>query len=82
MRRIHLFTLVALGILLMTAANAQHVPQTTYRPSAESPEWVQLMYSGEASHEAVRSAYESYYTDHAFVKSCDTQFYNRWMRNA
>ena len=82
MRRIHLFTLVALGILLMTAANAQHVPQTTYRPSAESPEWVQLMYSGEASHEAVRSAYESYYTDHAFVKSRDTQFYKRWMRNA
>ena len=40
------------------------------------------MYSGEASHEAVRSAYESYYADHTFVKNRDTQFYKRWMRNA
>ena len=82
MRRIQLFTLAALGILLSTAANAQHVPQTAYRPSTEAPAWVQLMYSGEASHEAVRSAYEAYYADHTFVKNRDTQFYKRWMRNA
>ncbi|MGB1944890.1 MAG: hypothetical protein ACPHM0_04305 [Flavobacteriales bacterium] len=81
MRRIQL-CMFALGILLITAANAQHVPQTAYRPSAEAPAWVQLMYSGEASHEAVRSAYEAYYADHAFVKNRDTQFYKRWMRNA
>ena len=81
MRRIQLCTF-ALGILLMTAANAQHVPQTAYRPSAEAPAWVQLMYSGEASHEAVRAAYEAYYVDHTFVKNRDTQFYKRWMRNA
>lgn len=74
--------LAALGILLMTAANAQHVPQTAYRPSAEAPEWVQLMYSESPDPATVRAAYESYYATHDFVKNRDTQFYKRWMRNA
>lgn len=81
MRRTQLCTF-ALGILFMTAANAQHVPQTAYRPSVESPEWVQLMYSGSADPGTVRAAYEAYYSAHDFVKNRDTQYYKRWMRNA
>ena len=81
MRRIELCTF-ALGILIMTVANGQHVPQTAYRPSVESPEWVLLMYSESADPGTVRAAYEAYYSTHDFVKNRDTQFYRRWMRNA
>jgi len=80
MRRIQLCTLAALGILLMTAANAQHVPQNPYRSSVEAPKWAQLMYSESPDKEIVPAAFESLYVD--FATNHGTQCYTHWMRNA
>lgn len=78
LRQIVVFTL---GILISSALQAQHVPQTSYVPNESSPEWVNMMYSDEASPDEVRFAFERFYTDAPFVKNRDTQFYKRWMRN-
>ncbi len=81
MLRLQQIVAFTLGILISSALQAQHVPQTSYVPNESSPEWVNMMYSDEASPDEVRFAFERFYTDAPFVKNRDTQFYKRWMRN-
>lgn len=81
MFRIQLFTGLVFGLVLSFAAQAQHVPQTSYIPGVNAPEWVRMMYTENADHAAVRAEFELHYRDVPFEKNRHTQFYKRWMRN-
>lgn len=72
--------LIILGLSLLFLGSAAQVPQTRYELPANSPVWMQLMYSEEPNARDVREAYEAYYLENEFVKNQHTQYYKRWMR--
>jgi PKD repeat protein/photosystem II stability/assembly factor-like uncharacterized protein len=71
--------LVCALTLVLSFAFAQH--EKPYGTNANTPLWVQLMYSGTANEGEIVQAYESHYKTHPFVKNKHTQYYKRWLRN-
>lgn len=79
MTKILLFTAMALCLSIHVAA--QNLQKPSSSRIATLPLWAQKMYGDQPNVFEVDSLYKSYYQQHAFVKSYDTQYYKRWRRS-